>query len=105
MLANFRAALMPELAGAIGRSVEGDFDLNAPFGAENDDALVRRELCSAGERRRSIRKGPRARKLEKGRSEPIRFEGGVILHDSKHAARFGAEDESRLRNSIAANIH
>ena len=91
--------------GAVGRGVEGDFELDAAGGAEGLDALAGDELGAAGE------EGLAGGEVHEERGEAVDVGVGVAVDEGEDAGGFGglagggAEELARGEDEVAADIH
>ena len=78
--AEIGAVVEVEAAGAVGRGVEGDFDLEAALGADQLHGLAGGELGGVGEDRLH------AREVEEDGAQAVDAELGVALDECRDAA-------------------
>src|SRR5579863_4420531 len=90
--------LVPYFAWPVRWSVEGYFYLDSTRGTKDVDTLVGSQLGRAGEGRGSLPK------IQDAGGEPVGFELWIIFHDARYALWFGAEDKTRQRHVITADV-
>lgn len=91
--------LLPDAAGAVRWGVERDLDLDAAVCTEDVDALKRRQLRRAGERR-----GPTT-KVQNAAGEPVDLKLGVVFDMAEDPVGLGLEEKPRQRDAIATDVH